>query len=43
MNKFETKLKNKVVESVNSSCEQNSVHGQLIQHATCAVEEINGS
>ena len=29
--------------SVNSSCEQNSVNGPLLQRAACAVEEINGS
>ena len=32
-----------VVESVNSFCEQNSVHGLLGQRVACANEEINGS
>ena len=31
------------VDSVNSFCEQNSVHGPLPQHAACAMKEINGS
>ena len=31
------------VDSVNSSCEQNSVQGLLHQRAVCAVEEIDGS
>ena len=29
--------------SVNSSCEQNSVHSLLLQRAACDVKEINGS
>ena len=31
------------LESVNSSCEQNSFHGPLLQHAACAVEETVGT
>ena len=33
----------KKVESVNSSCKQDPVHGPLLQRAACAVKEINGS
>ena len=32
-----------LIESVNSSCKQNSAHGQLIQRAACTVGEMNGS
>ena len=34
---------NDIVESVNSSCEQNWVHSLILEHAACAVEEINGN
>ena len=37
-----TYLVNEQEESVNS-CDQNSVHGPLLQRAVCALKEINGS
>ena len=36
-------LLKQLLESVNSSCEENSVHGPILQRAACAVEEVNGS